>query len=473
VAVGPGRLSVELARCLLAGAREGLLTASMGTLEHARGGIVSRLCLLTLVLAACLEAGCSLTLHGTPPTVTINVDRGRPIAVSQLSLGVTHTEHDLDSGDPRAVSAASSLLRSTAVYQDQAMMGWGTQNPEPGPGRFDWSSLDARMRLIQSSGGIAAITLCCAPDWMKGGVPGTTNWSQLNIAPTPDHYADFASLAKAVARRYPWVLYFQVWNEMKGFWNFQANRWDYEGYTTLYNDVYDALKSVNPAIQVGGPYVLVDNRPDHQGPSEFGNPTLHGSYGSVDPRVLDVLTYWLDHKHGADFVTLDGVSYINGAELFAPGQAFADVTTWIASQTTLPVWWAEWYATPWGGQEYSNDQQDAVMTDALAQMMMAGASVSLRWQPQAAAGRNDENIWTDTSTPGGGQPLPFYYSAKILHDDFLPGTLLYRASSSSAQVEAFASWWHVLAINKGGAAVTVGLGSTVRALAPYGVMLLR
>ena len=27
------------------------------------------------------------------------------------------------------------------------------------------------------------ITLCCAPDWMKGGEPGFTNWSTLEVGP--------------------------------------------------------------------------------------------------------------------------------------------------------------------------------------------------------------------------------------------------------------------------------------------------
>ena len=79
------------------------------------------------------------------------------------------------------------------------------------------------------------ITLCCAPDWMKGGEPGFTNWSTLEVArvyighshhsprrteeikddifdllshvftfqvaPLPEHYLDFANLAGKVAER--------------------------------------------------------------------------------------------------------------------------------------------------------------------------------------------------------------------------------------------------------------------------------
>nr|BFE82653.1 hypothetical protein GCM10020093_052540 [Planobispora longispora] len=60
-----------------------------------------------------------------------------------------------------------------------------------------------------------------------------------------------------MARRYPTVKHFMVWNEFKGFWNNAQNRWDAEAYTELYNKVYDALKAVDEDIKVGGPYVPI------------------------------------------------------------------------------------------------------------------------------------------------------------------------------------------------------------------------
>src|SRR5207245_1228337 len=103
-------------------------------------------------------------------------------------------------------------------------------------------TLDARISAIHAMGAVPVITLCCAPDWMKGGQAGTTDWSRIEVAPLSSHYGDFAALAAAVARRYPEVKYYQVWNELKGFWNDSANTWDYVGYTSFYNQVYDALK---------------------------------------------------------------------------------------------------------------------------------------------------------------------------------------------------------------------------------------
>src|SRR5512135_1511150 len=120
-----------------------------------------------------------------------------------LSVGVTHTRFSMDPGVPPAAAArAQRVLAATASYQNQHVMGWGALNPEPSPGRYDWSSLDHRLDLIRRSGGTPVVTLCCAPDWMKGGRAGRTNWDRLDVRPDRAHVADFAALSAAVARRY-------------------------------------------------------------------------------------------------------------------------------------------------------------------------------------------------------------------------------------------------------------------------------
>jgi hypothetical protein len=158
---------------------------------------------------------------------TIVVDRRTAIGTNRLALGVTHTQHSFDAwGDPLAVASGRALLRDASVYQNQHLMGWGALNPEPAPGVFNWDSLDRRVQLMRDTGAVGVITLCCAPDWMKGGQAGATDWSALTTAPLPEHYRDFAELARQVALRYPDVKYFQVWNELKGFWNDAENRWN-------------------------------------------------------------------------------------------------------------------------------------------------------------------------------------------------------------------------------------------------------
>ncbi len=147
---------------------------------------------------------------------------------------------------------------------------------------------------------------------MKGGQPGQTNWSLIEVAPTPDRYSDFANLALEVAKRYPDVQYFQVWNEFKGFWDGSKNRWNYEGYTQLYNLVYNKLKAFNSSIQIGGPYITMITY--NNSLQYYWSPDLRGPWGAIDTRVLDAIKYWLANANGADFITVDAGIRTNNNE---------------------------------------------------------------------------------------------------------------------------------------------------------------
>ena len=325
-----------------------------------------------------------------------------------LSIGVTHTQYSIDDwGDPAALASAKQVLAATASYQNQHIFGWGALNPEPAPRRYDWASLDRRMALIAESGGVPVITLCCAPDWMKGGRPGQTDWQRLHVAPRPEHYGDFAALAVTVARRYPQVRHYLVWNEMKGFWDNSRNRWNYEAYTELYNAVYDALKAAVPGVSVGGPYVVMDL---WAAPTAGGRPsTLAGACGTVDQRSLDVIEYWLRNKHGADFVAVDGGTLTRDAgevgSASARSAVFGGLTRWLRQRTDLPVWWSEFHV----GRDGAGDTPELVASAVGAMLHMADerAAVALLWQPQLGT-RDDRApaLWSSTERAGGGRPLP-------------------------------------------------------------------
>jgi hypothetical protein len=400
--------------------------------------------------------------------------------VSQLRVGFTHTQYSADpSGNRRAVARAWQLMQAIpGTYQAQAIMGWGVGNPEPSPGDFEWGSLDARMALIRHMDGTPIITLCCAPDWMKGGRPGHTNWNALTEAPTPKHFHDFADLAAAVATRYPYVRYFQVWNELKGFWNERLNRWDYEGYTELYNDVYDAIKRVRPDAMVGGPYIALDSG----GAGIQSNPSpVHGRWGRFDERDLDVVTYWLSHKHGADFIALqaaNGSGRDGRSDGFKGCQEFVAATEWLRSlgpasepgATTLPLVWSEWYAYP-GSKDYSLAKANAVMASCLITTLESGSSAALVWggQGDRRGYSFPEGLWTNSALTGGGKPTPYYFTEKALSDYFAPGTTIYATSVSGRGVTALASASHILIVNQTPARKLVSVaGRTVR-LARYGV----
>ncbi|HEY6596559.1 MAG TPA: hypothetical protein VI011_20995 [Asanoa sp.] len=388
----------------------------------------------------------------------------------RLDVGVTHTQYSLDPwGSAKALGVARTVLTATATYQNQHIFGWGTLNPEPSPGVYDWSSLDRRMALIRSTGGIPVLTLCCAPDWMKGGRAGETDWNRLHEAPRPEHYPDFAALAVAVARRYPDVRHFVVWNELKGFWDDTRNRWDYESYTIFYNTVYDALKAYDRTLAVGGPYVVVDTWADREA---GGRPsTLSGECGTVDRRSLDALEYWLLHKNGADFVAIDGGAVTRDGGPVASGVVqsaiFGAITRWLRERTRLPIWWSEFHIGRGGPED--QPMLSAAVVGALLYMVEEKASVALYWQPQHPADTAAERpptLWGPTELAGGGQPTVLA-EALARMQQLLADPADDLVSWPLEQVGVLHGRTALLVVNTGGAAATVRIQGLRLRLEPF------
>jgi hypothetical protein len=290
-------------------------------------------------------------------------------------------------------------------FVDVPIMGWGEGNPEVSPGVYDFSGIARQLAFVQASGATPVITLCAAPDWMKGGLAGTTNWSQIDTAPLPQHYQDFANLSAAVAKAFPQVKYFVVWNELKGFWNATTNVTNIAGYTTMYNDTHEAIKAVRPDALVGGPYVSVHSV---SGPAPSWAPAPSGPWGHLQAGQLANISYWLSNNVGADFIAVDGRSFTNDVGLttdpVSSTAKYAAVDQWLESQTSLPIVWMESHVLP-NPASYSLQQQAAVRVAALLEMASSGASVGMQWDPEQSP-TWDEGLWTPAALPGGGQPTP-------------------------------------------------------------------
>lgn len=314
--------------------------------------------------------------------------------VNRMQVGVSHTESTIGAVTPTHPRSVEMGVLGQVPVQNSFLMGWGTDNPEPSPGHHDWSTLDARISLALATGAEPVITLCCAPDWMKGQPAGSTNWNLLDVAPRPEHYEDFAALSAEAAQRYPEVKRFQVWNEMKGFYDASTNAWNSAAYTAMYNEVYHAIKAVRPDALVGGPYSPLDLWADADNMSHPSD--LRGPWGVVDQRPLDVLEYWLAHNDGADFVTLDGWIKTRDqgliADPFEATDVYRVVTEWLRARTDLPIWWSEVHVAD---PTWSLELQDAVTTTALIKMAQAGAELALLWSPQQDVFGCAGCLWTD------------------------------------------------------------------------------
>lgn len=365
-------------------------------------------------------------VHGTPATPP--GDTG-----PSVGWGFTHTQYSADVGSGTAVERVEERLGERPLPQIQHIMGWGAGNPEPVEGRYDFEEMDRRVDFVRATGGTPVVTLCCAPDWMKGGRPGAgrTDWSQaaLETAPEPEHFADYAALAATVAKRYPDVRHFIVWNEFKGFWNDAEARWDYEGYTELYNLVYKALKKVDEDIMVGGPYLVMDSVDPRQ--KQDASTSLKGPWGAMDQRILDAFDYWDKNRAGADFVVVDGSSYTRDDELvpdeFAATDKFTAVSRWVRERSgDLPLWWAEYYVEPADKDDnrhgWSENRRVAVHASGLMAMAKGGATSGFYWNPEEKTGECPGCLWTPTDTKGGGASLPMYGLLSRFSEEFPPGT---------------------------------------------------
>jgi hypothetical protein len=377
--------------------------------------------------------------------------------------GVTHTQFSADNMSDETKQLAEGLLGRVPMLQNQHIMGWGADNPEPSPGRYDFDSLDSRLMFMSASRATPVITLCCAPDWMKGGQAGRTDWTKNDtVAPKREHYADYAKLAVRVAKQYPTVTHFMVWNEFKGFWNDAGHRWNAEGYTEMYNMVYDALKKLNPEIQVGGPYMPVETD------SARSDSELAGPWGTVDQRALDGIEYWLQHKKGADFVVVDGASPTDAHELlpdaFGALGKFSAVTTWLREKTgDLPIWWSEFYFEPEDGTDWPEPMRLAVQAAAMMEFAKSGAATALYWNPQTKDGACAACMWD----PRTGALLPTGRLTGAFAKWFPAGAELEPVTSSDPKVRVLAQPQKMVMVNTTGGQVTTTVDGTDFTLKPY------
>ncbi|GAA2418636.1 hypothetical protein GCM10010191_31840 [Actinomadura vinacea] len=398
---------------------------------------------------------------GTAARVGAGAPEGWP------SWGFTHTQNSVDvrQGPQRALAD----LSGGPVVQVTPIMGWGVDNPQPRPGEYNWASLDRRMETIRATKGTPVVTLCCAPDWMKGGPAGETDWSRLELAVEPEFFDAFAEMSAAVAKRYPQVKYYTVWNEFKGFWYPPGNRWDYEGYTRLYNKVYTALKKVDKDIRVGGPYMVMNsNAPGRQ----YGPPSeLKGSWGSMDQRNLDAVKYWAKHKKGADFIAIDGHSQPVQREVklndFQALTKFSDVTRWLRGlDKDLPVWWAEWYVEP-VPSDWTNERRAAVHTAAMIEFVRGGAASAFYWSPQTTMSGDCAGCLWSGSAAGGATP-----TLAMLQNFarwFPPGTELEDVKASDPAVRVLAQKERMVVVNGAAKAARPEIDGEPLKLGPYEV----
>jgi beta-glucosidase len=159
-----------------------------------------------------LLTGCgrALTLAPAEPIVGPPLPVQAPAATMQFATGVENSSPLLPSG--RRVDELTKCGHHERWPEDFASLqalGIGTLRYGPAlyrtyarPDRYDWSSCEAQMEALRTSGVTVIADLCHfgVPDWLSG-------------FDDPAFPVQFAAYAGAYARRYPWVRHYTIINE--------------------------------------------------------------------------------------------------------------------------------------------------------------------------------------------------------------------------------------------------------------------
>jgi hypothetical protein len=288
---------------------------------------------------------------------------------------------------------------------------------------------------------------------------------EMEDRPTPEHFDDFATLCVEVAKRYPQVRYYQVWNEFKGFWSKEKNAWDVELYTEFYNKVYTALKAHDKTLHVGGFYLVVSGTGSKLPGVDTGLAIL--------PKERRLFEYWIKNKVGADFICVDkGIKDYHDKNVYTPDQllgytdSYERVGKQIHEMCDLPIWWSEYYGIGGTKQGVTVEQQTVGFASVYNHMILGGSNVGFLWNP--CQGEVSHAMVTDVREVDGGKELPHARLMAIINQYFGKGTCIYPVTSSDSYVEALVSSTHALLINKKNVPITVRFEGKDFELPAYG-----
>jgi polysaccharide biosynthesis protein PslG len=112
----------------------------------------------------------------------------------------------------------------------------------PGDPAYDWTAVDATLGALHAHGITVLATLVRTPAWANGGLGQ-------NAVPTSKY--SLAAFAAAVAKRYPWLRLWEIWNEpnLQSFLKPDSPQLYVQ---RLLNPAYVELHTLNPANRVAG-----------------------------------------------------------------------------------------------------------------------------------------------------------------------------------------------------------------------------
>lgn len=397
----------------------------------------------------------------TSNAIEVKVNANKKLFTSHMKLGTTQTHYRWESGNAVAAMSAAQLIKDTSSINNQHIVAFGASYLQEKQGApLNFTSLDNLINnRLKMLGGDYMLTLCSAPGWMLKSNPSSKYDAESR--PKKEYFDEYAEICAQVAARYPQVKQFQIWNEMKGFWD-QSRKWfDYQLYTEMYNKIYDAVKKVRPDAKVGGFYMSIrgDNSAELLGLSGLDS---FDPAGDSDPlsgtgeTCWKSLRYWLDNKHGADFVCIDKgiqgfrtIAELTDKQALTLSQTYETVLSRLCRETNLPIVMSEYYGLRENRalRNLTPEFQGAQFA-VIYRYMLFGVKdrdyTALLWMEN----NNDEVcIFTDTAKATGGKATPWYHTARGFKQYFCEGNVIVESSSPSDKIQIMASQKKVMLIN--------------------------
>jgi hypothetical protein len=226
----------------------------MKTLDHFRRLLASLVAVL----------GCA-ALVALPLSRPAGVAAQDPVAEYTISVPIVASSLDIIGVHPFGVQMYGPLsddaishesLRRSRVSWIRWEVGWRAIQPtEPVPGQepvYNWR-IDEAAAQARDLGLNVIATILSNPEWASMRSADGEHWYS-NGPVDPDHYDDFARFIADMARRYPWITHYELYNEPDN-----ANMMGAESplagpYWGLYGKEYaDMLKVVYPALKEANP----------------------------------------------------------------------------------------------------------------------------------------------------------------------------------------------------------------------------
>lgn len=410
-------------------------------------------------------------------SILIKTDKNKKLFKSNFKYGISYVHYKWENGNLKSVKAAADLMKNICQIGNQHIISFGASYmQESRDSELNFSSLDALVGRMKMVGGEYMLTLCSAPGWMLVSEPA--NKYDPESRPKEEYFDDYAKLCATVAKRYPQVKYFQIWNEFKGFWDKDLNGIDIELYIKFYNKVYNAVKEARPDAVIGGFYGTIQG--DYT--DQYGYKYDASFNPANDNEYWNMLNKWEDGAVGYDFVSCDyGIqAFKNYAKLTKP-QVFNNTKNYyyalerMCKETDKPIVMAEYYGQSRAKTDEENSPEfEAAVMAMIYKNMLYGVKdrqyTALFWL------ENPEDIvcfFTDTEKADGGQPLPMYYVAEGITSGFTTGnTIIESSSADEEKIEVIASNKKVMAVNKTDSRCVIQYGEKYYELGAYEVKFL-